>query len=346
MPTISIIVPVYNSEQYLSTCIDSILAQTFEDFELILVDDGSDDNSPAICDAYVAKDARISVIHQDNQGQSAARNHATAIAKGSWVCFVDSDDVIHPQMLEFLRHAAMDHNVDISMCSVLEDNCISNEFLSEQVYTATAIKINESTMSELYEYDKYRPWIVCGKLIRKDIVLQIPFTEGRIYEDNAVVCQWLVKADTVADLNTQLYFYRINPSGTTKRAFQIKHLDYLWALEEMVSFFKKCKYSSLYSRYCTSYLVTSTNYYWRVKNELHLAETALNIKKKMHKFYYRNRCNIILSDSQKRCIYEVLFSRTMCIYWLYKSGTSTIKQDGVLAFIHKAFNFLCRGKRK
>ena len=100
MPEISVIVPVYRAEAYLHACIDSILSQTFSDFELILVDDGSPDNCGAICDDYAARDSRVRVIHQENQGQAAARNRALAVARGDWVCFVDSDDTVHPQMLE------------------------------------------------------------------------------------------------------------------------------------------------------------------------------------------------------------------------------------------------------
>ena len=106
MPKVSMIVPVYRAEAYLHACIDSILSQTFSGFELILVDDGSPDNCGAICDDYAARDSRVRVIHQENQGQAAARNHALAAAKGDWVCFVDSDDAVHPQMLERLRQAA------------------------------------------------------------------------------------------------------------------------------------------------------------------------------------------------------------------------------------------------
>ena len=106
MPEISVIVPVYKAEAYLHACIDSILSQTFSGFELILVDDGSPDDCGAICDDYAARDSRVRVIHQENQGQAAARNHALAAAKGEWVCFVDSDDAVHPQMLERLRQAA------------------------------------------------------------------------------------------------------------------------------------------------------------------------------------------------------------------------------------------------
>ena len=129
MPKISVIVPVYNVEKYLCECIDSILTQTFTDFELILVDDGSQDNSGKICDEYANKDHRITVIHQENQGQASARNNALAIAKGEWVHFVDSDDLIHPQMLEIL-YATVDETTQISMCNLYKDHVYPEGFCS------------------------------------------------------------------------------------------------------------------------------------------------------------------------------------------------------------------------
>ena len=131
MPKISVIVPVNNVEKYLHECIYSILAQTFTDFELILINDGSLDNSGAICDEYANKDKRITVIHQENQGQAAARNTAIAIAKGEWIHFVDSDDLIHPQMLELL-YGAVDESTQISMCGVYQGSNLSESFFSSK----------------------------------------------------------------------------------------------------------------------------------------------------------------------------------------------------------------------
>ena len=105
-PEISIIVPVYQVEKYLNECIDSILAQTFTDFELILVDDGSPDNCPALCDAAAEKDSRVRVIHQQNKGLSGARNAGIDVARGNWLGFVDSDDMIDPTFCEKMLHTA------------------------------------------------------------------------------------------------------------------------------------------------------------------------------------------------------------------------------------------------
>ena len=119
-PLLSIIVPVYKVENYLPKCMDSILAQTFTDFELILVDDGSPDNCPALCDAAAAKDARIRVIHQKNGGLSAARNAGLDAARGAWIGFVDSDDYIAPEMYEALYQAVQSTGADLALCDYAE----------------------------------------------------------------------------------------------------------------------------------------------------------------------------------------------------------------------------------
>lgn len=115
-PTISVIVPVYNVEQYLKECVDSILNQTFRDFELILVDDGSTDKSGMICDAYANEDPRIIVFHQQNAGAAAARNRGLDVARGEYIAFVDSDDAINNTYLQKLLCSIMEKQADVSMC--------------------------------------------------------------------------------------------------------------------------------------------------------------------------------------------------------------------------------------
>ncbi len=117
MPRISVIVPVYNTAMFLPDCIDSILAQTFDDFECILVNDGSSDESPSICDAYAEKNAKIRVIHQNNAGLSAARNAGMEMAHGDWITFIDSDDIIYENYLHLLYETAIKYNAEISCCS-------------------------------------------------------------------------------------------------------------------------------------------------------------------------------------------------------------------------------------
>ena len=118
MPKVSVIVPVYNTEQYLKECVDSLLKQTLTDLEIILIDDGSPDNSAYICDEYAKLDSRVKVIHKENGGLSSARNAALDICKGEYIGFVDSDDFVEPTMFEELYNSAINYNSDISICAL------------------------------------------------------------------------------------------------------------------------------------------------------------------------------------------------------------------------------------
>ena len=193
MPKISVIVPVYNAENFLRDCIDSILSQTFSDFEIILVNDGSPDNSGKICDEYAAKYDCISVIHQENQGQAAARNHAMTQAKGDWICFVDSDDLIHPQMLELLDQAANESGAPISQCGMLEAVTLPEDFRNHREAPFRTLIMDEATLVALHDADQYPGWVACAKLIRRDLIENYPFHEGRVYEDNEAVCRWICR---------------------------------------------------------------------------------------------------------------------------------------------------------
>ena len=148
-------------------------------------------------------------------------------------------------MLEVLYSAAVVNDANISMCGVVESEEIPKMFYSTPNRHVKVCDMDEASMEELLEHGEHRYWIVCGKLIKKKIVQKIPFTKGRIYEDNAVVCQWLYEAGRVADLADRLYFYFVNEQGTTKNSFSWKQLDYLWALRKQMRFFRKKKYTRM-----------------------------------------------------------------------------------------------------
>ena len=237
MPEISVIVPVFNVELYISKCVDSILSQTFTDFELILIDDGSQDRSGIICDHYAKKDNRITVVHQSNTGQATARNRAVKQSRGQYICFVDSDDVIHPKMLEMLYNALGNRHNTISTCRIVEDK--TENFLSESIASVSRyeeFKSDETGFLQLFD-KPYVCWTIWGKLLPTQIVKNHPFADGRVYEDNAIVVQWLYEAETIICLSEFLYIYRINQEGTTKSDWsEKKALDYFWARSEQLIF--------------------------------------------------------------------------------------------------------------
>lgn len=173
MAELSIIVPIYNVEAYLSRCIDSILAQTFTNFELILINDGSPDHCAEIMEAYAKKDARIITIHQENQGVSAARNAGLKIATGKYVGFVDPDDCVYKQMYSKMLKIAEQYSLDIVCC-----NWTENEKEHECEMKKISIFDSESFYKQLFEIPKIYSDSVCNKIYRKDYVGEIKFREN------------------------------------------------------------------------------------------------------------------------------------------------------------------------
>lgn len=267
MPQISVIIPVYKCEEYIEACVESILNQTFSDFEIILVDDGSPDASGKICDELAEKHSKITVVHQVNQGQAAARNNGVNKARGEWLHFVDSDDSLHPQMLESLYNAVSESNVKLAMCSAIQEEKIPEDFNRHKEIKFNTLKMTEDNILNLCKNEKYYYWVVWGKLIHKSIYEKYPLTEGRIYEDNAIVCKWLCDAEKVAITDAPLYFYYINTQGTTKKAFTEKQLDVLWAFKEQIDFFCSLGFNKMTEHLATYYMEISANMYYRAKTE-------------------------------------------------------------------------------
>ena len=203
-PVISIIVPVYKVENYLQQCIDSILAQTFRDFELILVDDGSPDNCPALCDAAAQKDARIRVVHQKNGGLSAARNAGLDIARGAWIGFVDSDDTVAPEMYETLHTLAQENDANLAVCGLLlvdEQNRPLNP-LSEA--PKTVVLTREQAIARIASAPFH---ISPNKLFRREIFAQLRYPVGKLNEDSFTAPAILEQVTKAVYTTQQLYHY-------------------------------------------------------------------------------------------------------------------------------------------
>ena len=221
-PEISIIVPVYRVEKYLKDCIDSILAQTFTDLELILVDDGSPDRCPALCDAAAEKDSRIRVIHKPNGGQSSARNAGLDIARGSWIGFVDSDDVITPDFCEKLYRAARETGAQIAVCNY--------QNVDEQLVPCQEqfLWVRRQVMSrkQALEHCTLPPYMVIwNKLYDRAIFKKLRFIEGMLYEDTALMAQAMENAETVVEIPDVMYLYRKTPGSIMNSKITLRNLD-------------------------------------------------------------------------------------------------------------------------
>ncbi len=228
-PKISIIVPVYKVEAYLEDCVESLLSQTFEDFELILVDDGSPDRCPFMCDAYASKDARVSVIHQGNAGLSAARNQGIAHAKGTYLTFVDSDDWVHPSYLETLHSLIEDHQATLAIVALhpTKQKIIIGELQPLPVRLMTT----QEAIEGLYGEHHLTMSVACGKLYHKSIFKALRFEVGKVHEDEYFNYLAYDQAKRIVFTPLALYYYRLRDDSITGVGFQAKaSLDVIGAL--------------------------------------------------------------------------------------------------------------------
>lgn len=236
MPEISVIVPVYKVEPYLRECVDSILAQTFTDFELILIDDGSPDNCGIICDEYAERDNRIIVIHQENGGLSAARNSGLDVAKGEYVTFIDSDDVVSPLYLNHLYNNIIEKKCDIVSLKQVDFNRDSLSINYKSISKAFVMTGKESVIS-LYSHEGIVGISAWGKLYRSILFKSIRFPNGKIHEDQAIVPVLLYCAEKVYCSLSEFYGYRLRENSIMSSAFTIKRYDNIEALMSCLHFF-------------------------------------------------------------------------------------------------------------
>lgn len=255
---VSVIVPVYNVEKYLSRCIDSIINQTYKNLEIILVDDGSPDRCGDICDQYAIKDSRIKVIHKKNGGLSDARNAGINLAKGDYITFIDSDDWIHPKYIETLYDLVKKHNADISVCNFIRT---TSEDHNDEISLIDVIAFNKYEALEQFT-DKYyvQMVIACGKLYKKDLFHNVRFPVGRIHEDEFTTYKLIYNANKIVFTTTPLYYYWQREDSIMGSGFNINHrLDALDAFIERAEFFKKIGLENESSKtYKSSFLVLMT----------------------------------------------------------------------------------------
>ncbi len=261
MPTISVIVPVYKVEPYLDRCVKSILVQTYTDFELILVDDGSPDNCPAMCDAWAEKDSRITVIHQANGGLSAARNAGIAASRGEYLCFVDSDDAIRFDMLALLMKQLVREEADVAMGQLIrfaeEDELIEARAPRDGV-KATVLSGTE-VLHGFFDpaFPPARLVSACGKLFRRTLFDGIEFPVGRLFEDEFTTYRLYARAERVALIEAPLYFYFINDGGITGSLTLQKRCDEYDAQWERLTFFRERNDTELYHKALLAFLKTA-----------------------------------------------------------------------------------------
>ena len=238
---VSIIIPVYNVEPYLRQCLDSVLGQTFKNFEVLLVNDGSSDSSGDICREYVEKDSRFHYFEKENGGLSDARNYGIERAQGEYLTFIDSDDFVNEKHLENLFLASRLTNADITIggFSRFENGTFwlyQDDFSSDSLVSFTSAQAIQH-LDSMFDVPFLNFSVVWGKLFKRDLFKELRFQYGKYAEDQFIIWKLYLKARSIYTFNVDSYVYRINNTGMSS-VFSLKHLDYIDALEERIKFTK------------------------------------------------------------------------------------------------------------
>lgn len=290
MPDISVIVPVYKVEKYLDRCIESIVNQTYPDLELILVDDGSPDNCPALCDAWAERDERIRVIHKKNGGASSARNAGLKIAKGNWIAFADSDDWLDRTALKTLYDLANQYNVPMAIGGMR----VVQKYTDASIVMKQNARVlsNADLMSRFFrlngEPDTHSVW---GAIIRRDILDDYSFIEGRMNED-VETCYYLArKCEAAVYTDAPLYNYFKNIEGVTNSGFSKKKLDLLdiWDIvqKQVEQFTPEYSYAcEMNCKRARFTLLTQMNLNGYDHNDPFMIETKKRLKREVRKAFW------------------------------------------------------------
>lgn len=236
MILVSIVVPIYNVEQYLKHCVRTILQQSYDNIEIILVDDGSTDNCGKICDEFAGQDNRIKVIHKQNGGLSDARNVGIDIATGDYITFIDSDDYIMPDMIGILINIIVNSNADIAQCEFIrsKSDCIGES--KQSTFQSNKFTVYSENKMSAYINDKIIATAAWGKIYKKSLFNEIRFPVGRLHEDVFTTYKLIHEADSVTVTNYVGYVYRINENSITTSKFTPKKLDSIYGEIECANF--------------------------------------------------------------------------------------------------------------
>lgn len=317
MPIVSVIVPVYKVEKYIRRCVDSVIAQTFTDFELILVDDGSPDDCGKICESYKVKDSRIHVIHQENGGLSAARNAGIDWvfnnSNSKYFTFIDSDDWVHPQYLELLYQAICRYDVKISMCKFkvsMGEECETVKYKDD-----AKLESSENAYTDegngIYAY----AW---GRMIERDLLSGIRYPNGKLFEDVFTTHKIFFSVKQIAVVDARLYYYFQNEEGITYSKWSLKKMDEIEAFETVI---RDCKYThpnvALLGKKHILFVTLPAFYRQVLQLDVEDRKKYMGIvRKKMRRaiFLYGKECGLVFKKNT--LWYEIGFPHAMHGYWI------------------------------
>lgn len=311
---ISIIVAVYNLEKYLPTCVESILSQTFTNFELILVNDGSTDDSGEICDQYAKLDSRVKVIHKENGGTASSRNAGIDIAKGNYIGFVDNDDYINQSMFEILYDHAIKDSADMVVCDFLDIDEGTSIHTKEVDSNYNIMHLsNIEALNYIYTEEGGRFIVPWNKLYKRNLFENIKYEVGKLHEDETVAHKLLYECEKITYVKTKLYYYVDRQGSITNTTYNIRGFEVVYTFSDRADFFRKKNELDLHEKTLERYLQL---FFWNY----HMAKENLkDIDKELKKLKGTFDKNLIylLKDKKYRLgekIYFVLFRISPSLY--------------------------------
>ena len=318
-PLVSIIVPVYNVEKYIDSCVISIITQTYKNLQVILVDDGTPDNSGKICDEYAKKDNRITVIHKENGGLSSARNAGLDIAKGDYIMFVDGDDYIADNAVEILVSANEKYDADFVQFELIHTKC--EDYIKNSVnenYNVQIITDLDKMYWKMYETVGSGE-SACTKLYKKHLFDGLKFKEGIIHEDVYFTLFMLQRAKKAAYIDIGLYYYIVRENSIITSAFSKKKLDSIWVLEERIKEFKRLGFADL-EEYANEKCFFHLTNMWCLAKHAKDKECLKIIDKKIKSFQKNEKLNF---TGKIKVLYNMskISTGLLYFYYLYKKKT-------------------------
>lgn len=319
MPAISVIVPVYKVEEYLPRCVDTILRQTFVDFELILVDDGSPDRCGDICEEYAKKDNRIIVLHQENKGLSGARNTgiewAIANSNSQWLCFIDSDDWINDIYLESLYEAVKQKRCLIAACSfIASDKEVNNESIETQ-------EIRVISSSDLYNEHFYIVQSACCKIFSKRLFEEneYRFEEGILYEDSALVYKIIFSQGYIAYTNKAIYWYFQRAGSITNEEWNPRRMIYFRVQSEQMKWLIRNGYDECVKTCLVHYLTAIHYNEYKIHTIKKYRKYAFEMRKISRRVLRKYRKAYQITIAKYPGFYETGYPWSMRMYWILKA---------------------------
>lgn len=317
-PLISVVVPIYKVEAYLNRCLDSILKQSYSNLEIVLIDDGSPDGCPKICDDYALRDSRIKVVHKENGGLADARNAGVIKSTGEYISFVDSDDFVTPDYIENLYRGISEFNADISLATF-------QSFEREDDICFDKRECRFSLLSKESVFERYTslqtsismPFIsACNKLYKRALFEGIYYPKGKLYEDSFTSYKLLDSATKIVMTETPLYFYFINPASIMGQKFKEKHLEVLEAFKGAITFFESKGDISVSKMFYAPLVMREIYCWWGCRYVLNDRSKSTEILKQL-----RQDCAVLKSCSNLSKTWKlalIFFVKFPTLYAIYR----------------------------